>query len=333
MTYISGTLTSANPSADLYALMEPALTSAGYTLVDTVVISTRTHKIWRSNAAGNDANLNWFLDVTYTTTGAGNMWLSPFEDYNAATDTGIRGVVYDATTTVEQTYYSRYGAVGSALETNWTAAVNTFNAIDVSTASFTYWISITQNRVIALSSISVEKVVYCGLWEPNATHAAYVGASSFPLVVGMLGAGTMAAAGGVVGNAGLTRIPFAPSVSRWTRCAVFWTGHYFTNHPEGGYGALGAADVNPFYGNVLPKGKYVYMVFNTGTGTTGFSSDNAIYGSNANAAANVGKLKDVLSFLAASTVTRGDTVTINGETWVLCSRFSSWYGTIAFKAV
>lgn len=332
MTYISGNITSANPAADLYAQIDTALSSAGFTFVDTVVITTRTHKIWKSNAANNTANVDWYLDVTYTTTGTGSIWLGIFEDYNATTDIGYRGIVWDTTTTVEQTYFSKYGATGYALETNWTGATNTFNQIDLSTAAFGYWISITQNRIIAMTSLSATKLVYCGVWEPNTAHSTYAGAQVFPLIVGSLDTYLSSAAGTAATNAGVTRAPRAPSISRWTRAGVFWSGHSIANHPDGGYGAIGAGDVSPFLGAIQPRGKYIYVLLNQSAANS-FSSDNAQYALNANAPANVGRAKDVLSFLAAATVTRGDTVTINGETWILTSKATSYYTALAFRAI
>lgn len=330
MTYISGNITSANPAADLYALMDPAFASAGFTLVDTVVISTRTHKIWKSNAANNQAGLDWYLDVTYTTTGAGSIWLSPFEDFNAVTDIGTRGPIFDTTTTIEGTYFSKYGATGSALETNWMAATGTINQITLSTASVGYWMSITQNRVIAMSSLAPSRLVYCGFWEPNTAYSTNAGAALYPLIVGSLDSYLTSTTGTTDGYAAVTRAPRATTFSRWNRIATFWTGHFFPHHPEGGYGVLGAADASPFLGTIPPRGKYVYVLMNPSTGT--FTAG-TVYANNSIAAVNVGRAKDALSFLSTSTVTRGDTVTIDGDTWVLTSSHATYLTCLAFRAI
>ncbi|MES2630787.1 MAG: hypothetical protein V4611_02430 [Patescibacteria group bacterium] len=320
MTYISGTLTSANPAADLYALMDTALTSAGYTLFDTVIIGARTHKMWRSAAGNNSQNLTWYLDVTYTTTGNGSIWLSTFEDFNATTDLGYRGPYLAFDSTIESTYYSRFGATGYALETNWATVANTTNNLVLSTANFGYWISITADRVIGLTSISTTKVVYAGFFEPNSEHIARADTALFPLITGTV---TQDAA---MGSAMLTRAPKGVSASiYWQYTARTYSYSAITTSAEGGYGVIGDNSVNPYTGYNTARGRNVYVVF--GYYANGLTATNA----NSTTSATVGKLRDVYYFAAASSVARGDTITIAGQIWILCTSTSNF--TFAFKAI
>ncbi len=330
MAYISGTLTSANPAADLYALIAPALTTAGYTLVDTVVISTRTHKVWKSAAADNVQNLDWFLDVAYTTTGVGSVWLSPFEDFNPTTDLGFRGPYNASNASIEGTYYSRYGATGYALETNWATVSSNNNSIEASTTSFGYWISITINRVIGLSTVSAAKTVYCGLFEPSADHVAHAGASLFPLIVGPL-TDSVGIDGTNTSNTMVTRAPKATAISNWFYMPRLWSYGAYHIIPEGGFGVLGDISVNPYIGAQTPRGRSIYVVFPPTNGNA-LGMNTAGAAANITNAAIVGKLRDVLVFAAVPSVSRGDTTTINGDTWILGSKLSSYYAAYAFKA-
>lgn len=327
MTYISGNLTSATPGADLYALIETALTSNGYLLVDTVVISTRTHKVWRNPAANNVQNLQWYLDIAYTTTGAGSIWFTPFENYDPVTDLGYRGAFWTTATTtaVEQTYYSRFGATGYALETNWpTNGVTTINQLDVTTSAFGYWISITPNRIISISTAAPSRMVYTGLYKADTAHASFVGADLFPIISASLdGASSVNASANM---AMVSRVPRAPSIYRWSYAARLWSYGASPLSYEGGIGMIGDVTSNAFLGPVTPRGKRIYIVFSP-------SSLSDAYGGNAASnAALVGQLYDIYAFQAANTVTRGDTASIGGASWTFCST-GTGYTTYAFKQV
>jgi hypothetical protein len=207
MAYITGSITDANPGPALHALMAPALTTAGFTLVDTVVISTRTHKVWKSPAAANAQNLDWYLDIGYTTTGAGTISLIAFEMFDPATDLGYRGPISSGGgTTIDAATGSRYGAAGFALEAaQWFNASMVGSQIAVSTTPFTYWISITTDRVFLLSSGSSELVLYAGFYEADPLYAAKAASLLFPLYTGRALMGTVY--NGTLNTAGITRIP------------------------------------------------------------------------------------------------------------------------------
>jgi len=325
MSYISGVISSSvNPAADLYAAIAPALTSAGYVLVDTVVISTRTHRVWRSPAAGNAQNVDWYLDVAYTTAGTGSVWLSPFEDFNPTSDLGFRGPYLMATSTMETTYYSRYGATGHALETNWTTVSTATNSLDASSANLSYWISVTANRVIGITSLNAQKIVYCGYFKPNAEHTAHAGAALFPLIVGNLLDSSAISAGN--SSVVATRVPRTTVIGGWIYATRLWSYGSNAAIPEGGSGVVGDVSNNPFIGAVTPRGRKVYVLFVSNTTSAGFAATNS------SSSAIVGELYDIYVFGATATVARGDTATISGETWVFASAVAQYY-VYSFKAV
>lgn len=329
MTYIASTMTSANPAADLYALIDPALSAAGYVFVDTVVIGARTHKMWRSPAGSNAQNLDWYLDVAYTTSGAGSVWFAPFEDFNPTTDLGVRGLCMNTTSTIEQTYYSRFGATGYALETNWATVSHANNRLDLSTSSFGYWISITPNRVIGLTTISTTKLVYAGLYKPSDAFTAHAGASLFPLIAGQ--ASDTDALNGTATNEKVmvTRAPKAATMYYWPYIARFFAYSTLATVHEGGQGVIGDNSINPYLGFSTPRGRKLYVVF----GSTASDHTLTFKSTSLTSPALVGELYDILVFQAVAAVARGDTVTLNSETWVLGSKLSGIEAAYAFKAV
>lgn len=332
MTYTSNSLTSANPAADLYTALATALSSAGFTLSDTQVIGTRTHKVWKSPGGSNSFGSDWYLDVAYTTTGAGSIWLGAFEGYSSPN--GIRGPynVTNDTTTPDATTFSRLGATGAPLDQttwsfgNWSHIVSNMAQIQTTTSAFAYFISATTDRVIALTSVAPTNLVYCGLFTPYTPWANKCGSALFPLVTGTAsvpsGTGSGMCPAAVVSSfssqsaypCGLTRRPPVATVGNNGSQQGYGTtylGSAYTDGSGGGAssgGGIGAPVVsvdtasNPFYD--APHGGQI-AVFNSWPNTTGGSGGLVL-----------GTLKDCGVF-ASSAVTRGDTVTVSGVTWVL----------------
>lgn len=328
MTYITNSMTSANPAADLYTAMASALSTAGYTLVDTVVISTRTHKVWKSPAAGNSLGLDWYLDVAYTTTGAGSVWLGAFEYYDPATDLGYRGP-YAATSTnpPDATYFSRFGATGSALETTWTHISDNVAQIQTQTTAYAYWMSITTDRVIAMSSVAPTAVKYCGFFDMYTPWANKISTDAFPLVTtSVLFANSVNSAAHSNATTGTTinRIPPVQNIIDWRFAAI---GAGWSEY-GGGAGTVGAI----FGGGIGGPIGYV------DSATVSFSDARRggaldVLGNGATGQNNLfvlGTLKDLQVFFGQS-VTRGDTISISSTDWVLSNLTANrCYG---FKAI
>jgi len=306
MSYISGTITDSNAPATLYNSIATALTDEGFVSIDTVTISANTHKVWKSPAAENTANKDWYLDVQYPTAGGGTIYFTPYEDYNATTDLGFRGPVNIgtwATMTTETTYYSRYGATGYSLEhANWWRI-----GLTAPVTSFGFWISITADRVVGLSSNEPSKVVYTGLYTPSAGHTASATTWVYPLITAQLDG-----AGG--GYAGYTRFPkIVGTIGNQggggsTQVAPFRLAGYLpgTSVPAGVNGAYSYREASPIQAyNNDPQ-----------TGMSWF-----------------GTLQDVATVNAALTVARGDTVTIGADQWVACTVASGTTSTTVFKAI
>lgn len=337
MTFDTNSMTSANPAADLYTALASALSTAGFTLVDTVTISTRTHKVWKSAAAGNSMGLDWYLDVAYTTTGAGSVWLGAFEDYVAGTDTGYRGPYNAAgSSTPDATYFSRYGATGSALETNWTHISNNCGQVQTQTTAYAYWMSVTTDRVIMMTSVAPLNLTYCGFFDMYTPWANKIASAAYPLITALISSpaiinqGQHSAPSGSP-QAALTRIPPVAASVNWAQvrvcCAwvdtinpLFTTGSVATLSSQVNGCAPGAPlgyvdSATVAYGDAR-YGGLLQIIGSYGTGGTELFT--------------IGTLKDVAVFFGQA-VTRGDTIAISGTDWVMSNQqVNRVYG---FKAI
>lgn len=329
MTYITGQLTDANAPAALYALMEPAFISAGYTLEDTVIIGTRTHKVWKSPALLNAEGKDWYLDVAYTTTGTGSIWLGAFETYDVGTHTAGFGPFTSlheyGMSGLDATEGSRFGATKYALETNWSHISGGLGEIPISTSAMGYWISITADRVIAVSSASSTNLIYCGIFESSPE---WVDACE-------------AVAPGKV-RALLTSRMDAPAATRPTlyydNCGVksaitralpnqadqlyFWS-YSITLGPQvlegGSKAAYAQVDTGIEANSAVTKPQPVGERLGIWMGYRSMPKRGYI-----------GEVSDVARFKASAAVSRGDTITIDGQPWVLATQLGGY--CFAFKA-
>lgn len=316
MTYISGNIPpTANPGLDLYNAISASLSAAGLTLVDTVVISTRTHKVWKSPAASNLYG-DWYVDIVYPTTGAGPLVMIPYEDYNAASDLGIRGPLSGVGTNTfapETTYYSRYGATGQTLESAlWmpTGSTTTGFGFTTGTGGFGYQISITPNRIVGQTSLMTAELVYCGFFEPTPEYAAANAGFVFPLVV------LNPTNSNKVGGIGYTRFPKITASQEMRR------------QYQAGILSVLVAYPTPTLntGSTAAQGSYILNRVPLSTEYTYWSSGLAM--------ATYGWLRDVGLAIMDSSVARGDTVTIGTDTWITTSVTAGTpNGGLAFKAV
>jgi hypothetical protein len=308
MTYSSGTIAAtANPGPALYSALETVLLAAGFTLADTVVIGSRTHKVLKSDAADNDRGLTWYLDVSYPTTGVtGGMLMVPFEDFNPTTDLGFRGLYSANNTTIDPTTYSRFGATGSALETNWNnTAASTASDNPISTSEFGWFLSATTDRVIFASTFAPGALHYAGFFEPTADHVSAAGAALYPLIMAHFATATailISNSAGSNATAALTRVPPMTAIN-WSTSVVVDLSYAMLGGMVGGGGGFVA------------------------TGKTNLARRPIVMGSNAlvdsspaSAAGGlglVGFLIDIANSWTDGTVARGDDLTdTNSDMWI-----------------
>jgi hypothetical protein len=304
MTYWEETIPAdANPGPLVHTALATKLLADGWTLEDTVVISTRTHKVYKSAAAGNTYGLDWFLDISYPTTGiATGVMLAPFEGYTAASDVATRGAYSATSSTLDGTTYSRFGAATSALETNWVnSSAYTAMVTPLSTSAFVINASVTRDRAILLSSTEPSEVSYCGFFTPTSAHVAHAGAALFPLITTRLnGSSDRVAASSSAGvSAALTRVPKASAIAWATHCVVGPN----TMRMNGRIGGAVAEGDNQI--TTVP-----YLV---GMGATSWSAGTT----------QIGELDGVQCGWADAAVARGDVVTVDGDTFTLSTLTSN----------
>jgi hypothetical protein len=301
MTYWEETIPAdANPGPLVHTALATKLLALGWTLEDTVVISTRTHKIYKSAAAGNTYALDWYLDISYPTTGiATGLMLCPFEGYTAASDVALRGPVSaSATNAPDATTYSRFGATTSALETNWAnTGSNTSLITPLSVSAFVINASVTRDRVILLSSTEGTEVSYCGFYTPTSAHAAHAGAALFPLITTRLLGASDRSSSGTAANvaAALTRIPKASTISNWSTHCIVGPNTMRMNGRIGGAASEGDNQITT-------------APFLVGMGAVSWTLGSVTH---------IGELDGVECGFADAVVARGDVVTIDGTTYTL----------------
>jgi hypothetical protein len=322
MTFINDTISSANPGPALYTAIETAMLAGGWTLEDTVVIGSTTHKILKSAAAGNTYGLDWYLDINYPTTGTtGGMRFAPFEGYNAGTDQGTRGPFgHVSVGTIDATTYSRFGATASALETNWmNGSTATGVSAALATTPFGYYVSVTRNRIVMLTTSEPTKLFYTGFFTPSAAHVAHAGAALFPLVMLTIAVNSTAGTAGSIGGAGLafTRVPKASTIN-WSTSGLVHAGAALLTYFGGG-GLVGGAS-SEFAGETQLVPCPVMM----GAGSSGPGTGTTNVG-------GVGYLDGVAAGYVLSTATAGASVAVGSDTWYTTTPSGS-YG-LFFKGV
>lgn len=179
---------------------------------------------------------------------------------------------------------SGYGNTGYAPEaTQWTAGY----LLSCPSSSFTYRVRVTANGVIAQSSASANPI-YAGLFTPIWSHA-----NEFPLMMWLLGGSSLA---------GFTRRPGAASAAT-TNFEVSSSPDFF----DGAYGTLGQSDT--LCGTRIYSSRVKAKMSSTITGQTELCR---------------GYLDtDLLVVNPVTAAAAGDTVTINGVTYVGIFKSSS----------
>jgi hypothetical protein len=307
MTFITPTIPAdANPGPLVHAELATAMLALGWTLEDTVVIGARTHKVYKSAAAGNTYNLDWYLDISYPTTGiATGVLITPFEGYTALSDVALRGPYSASSSTFDATTYSRFGATTSALETNWanTGANHTGLDSPLSTSSFGMWANVNRDRVILMLGTEPTQASYAGFFTPTAAHISHAGAALFPLVTTRLSGLSDRISSGTASSvtAALTRVPKLSAITNWTAHCVVGPNTMRMNGKVGGAASEGDNQITsaPF---LVGSGGVSWVA-----GTT----------------SHIGELDGVQCAYADAAVSRGDTVTVDGDAYIASSFVSS----------
>lgn len=289
MAYGTNTITSATGPADLRTALEALMITQGnWDLVDSYTSGTYNVRMWKSRAAGNSWNKDFYLAMMTNTSAATNLYFKVFEDYNVAAKLAYRGVP-GAVASIDPVTYSAYGATGYAPESSqWTAA----NNLSALTTQYTYRARVTGEGLFMAVTTSGNPVFYCGLFQPLWPHP-----GEFPLCI--LQPGNNGSFLGITRRPGAS----AASTTTWNLTAAFTTMF------DPLVGVLGTADG-------LRQGK------------TYASRLPVIHASTATAQSELwrGYLGlDYVTMKVDPVVQPGDTVTIGGNQYV-CTLVQTSYG-------
>lgn len=293
MAFISGPMTNSNPGLALWTLIDAQMIAIGWTLDDTVTIGSNIHKVYKSAAAGNSFGKDWWMDIKYQATGVTNgISFMPMESYNNSTHLAFRATyAVNAASGIETTYYSRFGATGSALETNWTTAA----VMTTVTTATTYAFSITRDFIIGCLG-SYTGGVFAGFYTPTADYSSFVGADLFTL--GTFSFSSLQTAANSQG-ASFTRVPRLTTVDNWNTIA---TGIFPTMTSTFNLGLA-----NGIIGGAASP--------NTGKRTLINPTINVRPQTGMLAYEFIGYIPNIAAGLGISSILKGDTITIGSDTW------------------
>lgn len=185
----------ANPGADLYAAITPVLTGAGFTFLESVVVSGRTHAMWEAPDT-NEFGETWIFGFAYYPTGlnSGVVWFHVYEDYNTSTNQVTNGAMYPYLGTFASNGSTTGGTPTDIEDTLLISPLYQLYRDDptgvlaygtrISDQGFAWWMSATPDRIIFMTSLDARKFTYAGLYDPHPIFAAAAGANLHPLVCG-----------------------------------------------------------------------------------------------------------------------------------------------------
>lgn len=163
MGYNTGTITSATPASALVTAIEAELTAhGGWTLMSTVVISTKTYRVWRCNAT-NAFGTAFFIFFDFLTDGTGTVLIKAMEDWEtggAAASRARRLVALDASVVPHATNFTCMDTTDYTLDS--AVFSNTIN-LTLNTTGFTWRTQVSADRL--LISVSSGISAYVGLFE------------------------------------------------------------------------------------------------------------------------------------------------------------------------
>lgn len=200
MANATGTITSATPQIDLYNAIETAMVAhSNWTLVDTAVIATNTYKVWKNHGTGvadnNSLGTDFYVVLSYTTTGAGVLTIRACEDVTVGSDLMIRPCMEDSSNPT----LSDASGIASTSYSTATGVMTVTITPAVTPNTSDYYIILSKNVLnVALRRSDIGSVYSCyaGLFDTFVTIA-----NEFPLVLGS----------NISGNTNITTFAFGTS--------------------------------------------------------------------------------------------------------------------------
>lgn len=290
MGYRTGSITSANPAADLYAQIEAEFNlHANWDFVDTVTIGSNTHKVWKNRGTGSGANAfgqDFFLDFQYAASAGTTLRVRAFELYDSVNDKCAHPCVPTASSLAINADGS-WGDATPGVSTGYTLE-NTnlvYAEILTVTTAFDYFIQVAVNKIsVAAKFSTTNTALYAGVFEP------LMAADPFPLCI-------VATSGNEnsLTDCGVSRHP-----NKTTTAADNFKFQCEAYNSQGG----NAATADLFHNAAFASRILLRHINSAGT------SDAAIYGRNRGLLYNCVYLPD-----GGTATVNGDTMTSGAETY------------------
>lgn len=324
MAYTTGSrLTQANPAEDMYNLIAAAFTAhAAYEFVETWVVTTATHHVWKCKGALNSMGADYFL-VFSRLNAAGSLSLNVAlcEQYNATTHVISKAVPTITSTAATPQADGTFTAATTTLSTQTTSETNVFRAQATgSTSAYDYWLITTNDGFwfgtrVGSSNYGFLVSTYDKLITPAS-------ADVFPVV--LMGTGTSASESTSSIAGGCTRHPLVTTsqARMWGVRALLSAGSVLAwTSPMNVYGAS-VGNPGSLYQEGRPLASRVAVV-NWATVTT--------YSSAATGDVR-GLFRNLLISQATAAVVMGDTITVGSDVYVHMgtgTTYTTWYNTSA----
>lgn len=281
MAYQSGTITSdPAPSTTMLNVIETMLGAhAAWAFVEERVSGIYTCRIWRNKGTVNALGQDWYLIIRRTTTslGTSQILLNAAETYDGAGNVS-RSCPGSATLTPDATY-NAVAAAPVALS----ALSASVTPISTLTSTFTYWLIVTNNTIV-LRNTAAAFGFYVGLY--SSFWLTDWPTKDFPLVDTLIAVSS--AAGSVTRLPGTTVATSSAGAVDLSQTAAAW---------DPALGTIGGTV--PDLGNAVPRGSRL-----------------AVSGASTGVVVKRGLYYDLLYFQVATGVAAGDTIVVNGQTYV-----------------
>lgn len=290
MGYRTGSITNANPALELYNQIAAEFDlHANWDFVDTVVIGSNTHKVWKNRGSGSGANAfgqDFFVDFQYAASGGTTLRVRCFELYDSTLDKCARPCV-GAASSLPINADGSWGDAAPGASTGYTLENTSLVYADVLTVTtaFDYFIQVSVNKInVATKFSTTNTALYAGLFEP------LMAADPFPLCI----VGTSGNENSLT-DSGVSRHP-----NKTTTAADNFKFQCEAYNSQGG----NAATSDLFHNAAFASRILLRHPNNAGT------SDAAVYGRNRGLLYNCVYLAD-----GGTATVNGDTMTSGAETY------------------
>lgn len=297
MAYSTGTTESDSYPAKTFmeSIIHPLMTANGWTYVEEYVSSGRTARIYKSPATGNGV-ADFYVTVYRSSDSGTAVAFGVGEVYDTGTHRLMKYAPYSSNTVPNSSDYTIVDASGK--DPTLGESSSFYNpSVNLSTTGHSWWLSVNVKRLIVATRVaSTDYQVYVGLVD-NLIDTSLYPSAAVPILIYQGDSAGSSSSGADRNGAAMTREPgqTAATSANW---AVYHTGisfsYYETTWPGGMY-----HDYDPLW----TGGKHLVYRVPIRAARDGLKLPRALFPA------------DVVILPRLSSV-HGDTITLDGKTWV-----------------